>query len=867
MAVRVGYGIENQTHHLSLKDSGGHEVGLIVVDDTGNANPLGITRVATPRTAIKTAQGSLKYSDYEEPWCPQAQEVFTGRGFEDFEVDTTKFFDCRRINIVDGRVILSPLETYHTGIKTLQKHLVADEDSGGLSWQPMVGGDKKYLAVRIQAPATYTAKNLYLHLKRVGNPLEDLNISIYSDLENKPDTLLETHTITTDEITDYEAEFYRFDINQSLTSGSHYWIHLYTETKDEKNCWMVGVYPVSGQTYESSDGDSWSLSGVDILYMLSESKEIYNPKFFVYRRALYLAISPFSGAPKIYINGTRGLAKDNTGALNKLIDSGTPGWVTNEFEGAVVLIIAGKGYAEKQRWRRIISNDSSSLTVDEDWKIIHDTTTEYVIIGSNVWKEVTEHGITTPIYDIMIVNNICYFALGEDTAIRRMRYTSGAYTWASEADNKASFLHILYNPNEALEIWRGNNTDIPSVSMSAVKDWGTDLSFGTKKEFKDEYGKITGLDEYGETNTLWIMREGMVFYLSGTNRVPAPISLREIMSMMDDNNGISHNTQNVYLFFNLGGGLERYYGNNLDDVGVNRFAGLPNGRQGVYSALVAYPGKIFGAIDAGTNGYSSIHVSNGDEFWWELYRAPSKGERILAMAFQPLPGDNLDRLFAVVGENVISLNFPSLSTDPTKDSSYRYSHEGTLTSAYVYGNLFEIEKLYHAIRVLTEGIDGEKTRIDIDIRLDDEEEWRTLADSVLTSPSSEIKVGGGSVVGITGNRLQYRLRIQSTDSFISPKLKTVVIESIVGVPVSFSYTLKYRAVDNDTDLLGNPDDFEDAIDKVSQIEEWAMNLTPLLMRSNIVSMDKRTVFVNLSSQTPGARYLQRYINEISIVEV
>lgn len=31
-----------------------------------------------------------------------------------------------------------------------------------------------------------------------------------------------------------------------------------------------------------------------------------------------------------------------------------------------------------------------------------------------------------------------------------------------------------------------------------------------------------------------------------------------------------------------------------------------------------------------------------------------------------------------------------------------------------------------------------------------------FSDGVLTSPSSEIKVGGGDVVGITGNRLQYK---------------------------------------------------------------------------------------------------------------
>lgn len=863
--IKVGYGIPNPTHHISLSD-GEHTIGLISVDAQGNADQLAIRRVPIQRTALKTTAGSLKYSDLQEPWSAQPQEDFLGRGYEDHEDDATKFFDSRRANLINGNVVLGPLETYHTGILDMNKHLPADEIDKGVTWVNMTDGEKKYIAYKFTASANYTTEKLYLYIKRTGIPAEDLNILLKSDNSGAPDSTLATATVDTDDIDDYESEFFKIEMAEALTSGTAYWIYIYTTTTDHNNCWNIGAYPGQGATYQSSDATSWTLcTDIDLYFLISEDLGEYTPKFFQFRRAKYLLLNPSSGAPLLYINGYRNLAKDNTGALSTLIDAGSPGWTTDEFADAIVMIISGTGYNEPQRWRKIVSNTADTLTITEAWTITHDATTEYVIVGSNVWKLVASHGMTGPVTSVMVANNICYFAQGESINIRRMQIASGAHSWADDGTNKATHLKAVFDTTDGITVWRANNTAVPSISSSLTKAWGTALAFGTAITFQDEYGAVTGLEEYGETNTLWILREGMVFYMTSDD-VPAPISLREMFAMMEDNNGKAHLVHNVYLFFGLGSGLERYYNSILDDVGVNRNAGLPTDRQGVYSALLGYPAIVFGALDGGSTAISAIYASNSSD-WWELYRGPAAGDRILALDFQPVPGLSTDRMLTMVGDHVISLNFPSMTIDPTKDTKYRYTHEASLTTGWIYGNMFDVDKIYHSIRTLCEDLYEGEQFIEVDIMFDDDAEWTRMYDVINTSPSQEIKIMEGTRIGRVGNRMRIRLRMQTDDSFVTMKLKTLVTESVVRVPVKYSYSVRYRAEDGDHDLNGNPDSYREALDKVNQIEEWAASLTPLTMRCNFGSMDDKTVFIDPPTSEGGANYLQRYINEINITEV
>ncbi len=234
-----------------------------------------------------------------------------------------------------------------------------------------------------------------------------------------------------------------------------------------------------------------------------------------------------------------------------------------------------------------------------------------MILGSNKWTEVTGHGLTANVTDILVVNNICYFAQGDAVNIRRMRWYDNAgtatYEYANDGTNKATFMCTVRDATNGLEIWKANNLDatsLISVAKAAIVAWATNLTFGAVISFLDDYGKITGITEYGpSTKLLWIFREGSVFALSGTK--PDEIPLKEMHAAAEYTNGSVFLTHNVYLYFNFGSGLERYYNSLLDDVGPNKDDGLPSDRQGVISCMVGYPGKIFAGTDAGTAGYQA----------------------------------------------------------------------------------------------------------------------------------------------------------------------------------------------------------------------------------------------------------------------
>src|SRR3972149_11476219 len=84
------------THDISLQDAAGNKVGFIPVDSAGKENITAIRRFPLTRTGLKTATGSTKYSDFEEPYMSIPQDDWTGgRGAGDLDDGATQFYDSR----------------------------------------------------------------------------------------------------------------------------------------------------------------------------------------------------------------------------------------------------------------------------------------------------------------------------------------------------------------------------------------------------------------------------------------------------------------------------------------------------------------------------------------------------------------------------------------------------------------------------------------------------------------------------------------------------------------------------------------------------------------------------------------------------
>lgn len=850
------------THHISLSD-GQKTLGFIATDGKGNAAPYSITRAPVNRTALKTTSGSQTYSDFEPPWSPVAQEDWSGGcGILDFDDNVTRFWDANSVNTTfANKVFLGPQETYTTGTRNQINNLPDD-----LDWLAIKTGSRAYVAALFTANANFNAANIYIYVRKYGTPAANLTVELCSSAGGVPSTVLQTATITTANINDTDARFYKAPITaQALNSGTLYWVKVYSSGGTDQDHWKIGIKASAGTAKESADGTTWAASSIDLYYRVTDADTTKYPLLFRYLYSEYMILNGASGAPALYINGDRGVADANTGALTTLVDA-TKAWTNDEWIGAIAYVFKGTGSSERQPWRTITGNNGTTMTVDSAWLIAHDTTTEYVIINSNKWTEINGHGLTAPVTDICIINNYCYFCQGDSVAIMRWRAYNNAGTFtnqfAADSTNKAMFLEPTRESDSVLYLWRANNSDASgdiSVSRAASPTSWADLSFGTAIPLRDQLGKITQLQEYDQK--CWVMREGSVFAAAGTK--VDEINLREIHTMAESTNGAAVTVQNVYLFFNLGAGVERYYSSAMDDVGPNRDDGLPTLKQGVVSCLLAYPGRYMAAIDGGATGYSSVMMNNGTG-WHNLYVAPAIGERIYSIDYQPIYGSAPDRLWICVGNDVVWIPFPSLTVDPTKDSNYRFKHYGNITSGWIYVGMVDAFKFFKSLKLFAENLSSEAQYVEADYQIDDNNEWIPLATGFDTSPVQEVDLKAN--FGVMGKRLRFRLHLHTTDNAKTPLIKTTVIENISQVAIKYSYGLIYRVADKDTNLLGEPTETT-AEEFQNTVDDWAANLTPLHMHGWRKRFNDKAVFIDPTQSSPIHENSEGYIEKLTIVEI
>jgi len=694
--------------------------------------------------------------------------------------------------------------------------------------------------------------------------------------------------------TDQVSRFYFFNWSgtQSLTGSTTYWVKIYSSAADSSgNCWQVGTEISNpGTTKSSSDNSSWS-AALDGLYyrVVDQEVERQTALFYEYKGALYAAYATTgSGAPEVYINGDRGAADSNSGDQTKLNDA-TKSWTPDEWIGSVVKITAGPGFTDEPNWRVIVDNDSTSLTVNgtESWVTTHTTATEYVIVASDKWTELTSTGLTGTITDILASSGVVYFALGESTNIRRHREYNNAGTWtnsdwADDGTNKATFLTPGQDPVGGWQIWRANTPEAGSsqtVSRASFVGWGTNLTFGTAIPVGSYNERINGLEVYGAPLTTWVFKEGSVWTIVDDIAVPLP--LREMAYVRSTDNGKAHVVNNVYLYFSLLTSVQEYYRAEMRDMGPTVDAGLPSGRQGVVAHLLGYPGQIIACVDGGstagipgTGSVSSVLRWRNDG-WHEEYRAPVAGKRIRRAHIQVIPGSSVDRLWVAEGMDILWLPVPSVTFDPYRDAAFLFTHEGTITSSWHYANLQDVQKLFNSLKVFAENVAADASGgqvIEAEYQIDDAGDtsaWTPINGTFDTAPMEEVSITSDN--SATGRRIRYRLRLQTSDNAQTPRVKATVVEVVSRPAVKYSYTFRFRAQDENLDLEGDDDTYAAAETLTSQMETWANAPTVLTMRSVFSPYDNKKVLLDPAKLQPRLLspddQTEQHIGEATVFEI
>lgn len=862
MPIRVSPDEQFPTHHIALSDRYGRRIGLTLCKPDGE--PIDLSDASAyikshvDTTANKQTSGSSSYADFDYPYSPIVQDDLSGgRGGLDYERDSTKYYDAFRCRSGRGnKAYAGPLEQYVTGLRNQDQNAPVS-----VKWVQMTGS-QRYIYRRFTASASYTAGLAWAWVRRKGQP-GDLTLAIYADNSGEVGSLLTSITAAYTRTADVLSEWLNETISQALTSGTAYWLVMYAAATDSADKhWKVATKAEVGSTYVSTEFDSTpTAAGFDLYFRLTEANTAKTCLPYEYKEGQYFVISGSSGAPKLYKAGDRGAADANTGQLTKLIDA-TKTWITNEWVGSVVMITDGAGKLEPTQWRTVTGNDARSLTVDGAWTIAHDTTTEYVILGAKL-TEITGHGLTAPVTSVLIsTTGVIYFCMGDAVTVRRMREYNNAGTWTLEyadetATTKAVFM--VYKPQSQKVVISNNsdaggNVSVTTSTNATIPDWGTALTWGTAVKVDSKYRRITSLIVYPDTagnEAVWAFKTDLPFIIP-TSGNPYPVGLPEMKAVRSANNGVNPLVNNVYLYFPMLQGLERYYGTQVDDIGPNLGEGLPVNRRGPIVAIQGYPGKFFIAVDAGATGYSSVMDSGG---WHERYRAP-RGQRITAMAFQVTPGAGLDRLWIFQGNDLIWLPFPSDTVNELEDVNYPFAPEFCVTLSRMHAGMFDTQKLIKKIKLQTERLEVDEATgepvcwFELDYRLNEDEDWQEVGDAFTTSPTQEVDFT--KQYGVAGKRVQFRFRGYSTDAYKTPVFIAIIIGAVLRTDnKNFYGPFTARLIDHaPTASLREMDSERTAIQQMQLLEDFAdsSNDSMLWMRSVSPLLDSKMVFLNVGTR-------------------
>ena len=888
--MNVGPTVVGPSHHFSLTD-GTHTLGLILSNQKGEPDPIRAWQQAPmPRTAMKISQGSQGYQDFELPFTSiEMQSWIGGMNAENFEEDTSKYRDGRRIDTTRGDIISGPKATKVTDILTLDELDYLDFASIEEATGSVYGSFTPAANITV-SKVSFPNKDF---TELLGNgKIGYFTVTIYTDSAGEPDTIVGTGTL----VNLAQPSFITMPLNEatSLTASTTYWIKFTKHVARYFNgVLLIGssienkyqyIHTESGESViqhnDVGGGFTTLFTNSSLSFRLyGTSAPIENVRFFEHRRAIYCVVNPEGGgAPSLYLNGYLGCASSNAADLTKL--NTDQNLSDASLAGSYALIVDGPGSKEEQPWRRIVSNTTTGtsdvITVEKPWQITHTTATSFVIIGSNEWNEITGHGLTGKVTDVEIVYDYVAFAQGDAINMRQFRWRnnsgSSVNEFRADGTNKADILLAVTNTEGTMKLWKalvGDN----QVDYADAVYYGSDHAFSGSPITigSSKYDNITGMVAYGDPLIPYIFKENS--FGSIQNNVYAEIPVGEMAALRSENNGIASMKHNVYLYFNLAEKIQQYYDRRLTNYGPDMGEGLPEIRQGVIRKLMPYPGRFYSLLYT-YGGVPSLLCHNGYG-WNEMWRATrtfvdgtatatgeaapfayvvadEPGGRCGDMITQTIPGSNVGRIWFDYGGE---LYFIQVALNPNNESEYEYADLAQLETAWIYGSLKDVIKYWHSVKLHTENLSGssdDSQIIKVEYKTDTDTSW-TTAGYINTSPIDELDLS--SSYNVTGYRIKFRFTLHTADSDITPRIVAAVVKGVIRVEVKKGWAVTVLVTPN-KDLTGNSE-VQSGI--LAQLDEWAnsdLTAAPLLMRHNLSYYDNHRVFIEPASVVPKAINLE-----------
>jgi hypothetical protein len=817
---------------VQFSDEYGNYVELVL-----DGGPEAVTESADrPSTLLKGNAGG-KFGDFDTNFSHIEQGTFDGGFGQETYEDTTRFLDDYEMwTLTPDHAHNSLLRQWATGIRSTDTFWPSHD----FRWVPLYG-NAYWINTPFPASASYSSAQVYIWLRRVGNP-GSITVDLCPDSSGVPGTAAKTKTLTIDDVKPGDAKPVCFEwaTVESLTSGTTYHLNVYSAAPySDVNHWEVGcgTCPVSAQPSRiSTDGAAYSNTSFKMFFRSTDADTQRKMHFFIMEGCLYMVDEKLnSGNSVFYINGDRGIADANTGALTTLVDA-SRSWTVNEYAGYRVKVIGGTGTGEH---RLVISNTATALTVDSAWTTEQDTTTRYVIYGGPKWTAVTLTGtaLTGRVTSASVSGPQVFMSRGMGTSQYIMRAknlaSDATHSGAADSTNQADYVMGCYDTtdnNNIIVRAENSGTNAVKVSTGTAPAWGANTTFGTAKSVGESNFTITNLGYYDDK--IIIAKEDGLWGMKGGKPRSLDMGFDAYPSL---NNGKVLFRKNFYLYTNWSNSMEMYYGTTVDDFGpAFRGAGIPSNRKGYFSSGTAPIGWQFYSINGGS-GFSSVWAYNG-RGWHEIMRGLEAGKNIFDIFWQPVEGGN-NILWINYGGDLLYLVFPNDELNPLKDETLLYEPVGELSLSRMDMGMIQIPKYIKDCDIISDNLGGGDF-YSLEYQVDGEigTEYHRQAGDAHESPVAKVPIQESGIRSVSFN-----IRSFANDLHRPPVLRGFVAKMFGRAPYTRAWQMRVSVVETNRNGTNVP------WFKLHEVYQWlsstSKSASGLTMHCYIPEMDDVNVII------------------------
>jgi hypothetical protein len=798
---------ERPNYDVTLSD-GISTVGFLLKEGAG-----ALQRVPTGKGVERVVVGQ---SDF------RAGRGVMGREAETLAGEFEGFHDSRDLwTMTEGKAAIGPFMRWGSGAAS-----PAPWDGRwkeGIAWMPLAASNG-YIAFKFTASvAAYTRVEVLL--RKVGTPAVLPVVSVATDNAGTPGTVQRSGTVTDWDGRDPTVA--RVTFATYAPGGAVHWIIVACAgVTDTANCFELGMYFDGGaEYYKSTVGGTTPANWHQTFSYGLNFRAMGTPTpvgrgfVFSYLKASYLILNSADPgtAPRLFLNGDRGIATGVGQTTSKLVDT-TKAWTADEWIGCVVTFVDG---ALAGLSATISDNDATSLTLsglDAPLPVAPAAGAGgavYAILGSDKWTEIAGHGLTVAVTDVENNGGFVYFAEGTAVDLRKMREYDNAGTWtrafAADTGNKAVLLCTFIEGN--LQFMYRLVDRVGRWGRDVEKAWASAFAFTTSVVLGET--SVEAVNMVQHDGGLAIAREDAIFGLR--NLIGSVlVSLGDGRSLAT---GLGMASWKNALYYSFLDGMQRLWGKEVADVGPNTGTGIPYWRAGVCADLRPVLQFLYAGWDS-RSGLSAVYVSTGGEDWHEIWRLPygwssaaasgsgdatvgrtvtvAASERLRAMGYQYVPGGPC-RLWMQLGGQIGGLLMPESTADVAGGQSWPVTWAGHLVTGWCEFGDIGLDKYFDELTITADYLYSGQGEVWVEYQLDNADDtsaWTWLGKAT-TSPRSTLSVGQ------TGYRIRFKLTLFGSYKGKPPELREWSLRADVVNEALFDFRLNVEVEDRAVLLDGS----------------------------------------------------------------